>query len=74
MEVIINGIKYVPATEAVANTDAIIRGLMLSFYGELGETYEDKLDGVYVVVTDDNRFAHERTMHDVITDISKYIK
>ena len=73
-EVFINGVKYIPAKNVVANRDAIIRGLLKSFWGELGEEYneDDKADGVYCFVTDDPNYSGSRTVQQVADDIAEY--
>lgn len=54
-EVIIDGVRYVPATEAAPSIEAIARGLMARFWGEIGpETdWREAASGVYVYVNDD---------------------
>ena len=74
MKVIIDGVEYIPVKEAIANRDAIIRGLLKSYYGNLDETYdEDKMcRGIYVYVIDDPEFSRHRTVQQVIEDIAKF--
>ena len=74
MKVIIDGVEYIPAKEAIANRDAVIRGLLSSFWGELGKEYDenDKCSDVYVFVTDDSRFTGNRTVQQVADDIAKF--
>lgn len=77
MEVIIDGVKYIPAKEAIANRDAVIRGLMEQFWGNLGETYDenDKCNGVYCIVTDDpSRYNNPRTVQQVADSIAEFAK
>ena len=76
MEVIIDGVKYIPAKEAIANRDAIIRGILNSFWGELGDTYDEdyKCDGVYCVVTDDPNYSTSPSVKDIADKIAEYSK
>ena len=54
-EVIIDGVRYVPATEAAPSIEAIARGLMARDWGEISpETdWREASSGVYVYVNDD---------------------
>ena len=76
-EVIIDGIKYLPAKEVDSNRDAIIRGLMSEFWGELGESYDEdeKCKGVYIVFTEEPNDYHNRLsvqgMADRITEYAQ---
>ena len=54
------------------NRDAVIRGLMSIFWGELGATYDeaDKCDGISVYVNDSGRGIPLLDMVDLIVDYS----
>ena len=73
MEVIINGIRYVPVMESNPNMNAIAKGLLTSFWG--GEPKDDKLkeemEGMYVSVND---WKEGVPIEDVLVDISNALR
>lgn len=67
--VIIDGVRYIPAKEAVANEKAIARGLLMQFWGIASdEDIEEMLaDGdVYVYVNDEGKGVKLRNALDDI--------
>jgi hypothetical protein len=71
-EVIIDGVRYVPAVDAVANSEAIIRGLLMEFWGVVSEntTLEEACRGVHVLVSDseyaiENGVPFERVLENI---------
>lgn len=76
MEVLIDGVKYIPAKDAIANRDAIIRGLLDMFWGELGESYDEdeKCDSVYCIITDSPEQQDYITVQEVADKIAEYSK
>lgn len=54
MDVMIEGVRYVPAIEATSNMRAIARGLIADFWGVVKDCdLEEKMEGLYVRVMDD---------------------
>lgn len=70
MEVIIDGVKYVPVMEANANMEAIARGLIYSFWGEAcnKSTLPEKMEGLTVRVFDDGK---GEPIENVLADIAR---
>jgi len=57
-DVIIDGVRYVPAIEAHPNMEAIAAGLISSFWGvvnERGDALKEKMEGLTVLVYDDGQ-------------------
>jgi len=72
-EVIIDGVKYIPAKEAVANRVQIIQGLLSDFWGVVkAEEVDEKSEDMYVIVTDSPPYEC-RTIEEVVNDIAKEI-
>jgi hypothetical protein len=71
MKVIIDGEEYLLAREVLANRDAIIRGLLSEFWGELGKTYneKEKCDGITVFVND---LGEGIPLLDIVNKIANY--
>lgn len=55
MEVIIDGVRYVPVIDSSADMKAIARGLLVSFWGHRvsDENLAEKMKGITVQVYDD---------------------
>ena len=77
MKVEIDGNVYVPATEAIANAEAIVRGLMDAFWGALpaNDDLKERADGLRVIVTDSPpRGWSGLSIDEVVAAIAKYSK
>lgn len=73
-EVIIDGVKYVPANIAVANSFAIKCGLMEFFWGtSTKDNIDEHWEGVRIQVSDDFRIKESSSIEEVLEEISKYI-
>lgn len=72
MEVIIDGVRYVPAIEASADMKSIARGLLASFWGHVGDDLAEKMDGITVRVFDDGQGEPiEKVLADIATELAK---
>jgi hypothetical protein len=70
VEVIIDGVRYVPVTEANPNMEAIAAGLISSFWGEVGrgDDLAEKMEGLTVRVYDD---GDGDSLESVLADIAR---
>ena len=74
--VIINGVTYIPAKEALANELDIAKGLLLKWYGECTDGKARELiddPTMYVCVSDDPEIGGE-SLRTVLDDIAKVSK
>lgn len=73
MEVVIDGVLYLPAKQVLANRDSIIRGLMSEFWGEIDKDYDEAkiCNGVFVYVDDNGQGIPLLRMVDIITKYSQ---
>ena len=56
MDVVINGVRFVPAIEANRDMRAIARGLIAEFWGCVKDSeLEEKIDGLTVRIMDDGQ-------------------
>ena len=62
--------------EAIANREAIIRGILHNYWGELGDRYDEDYhcEDVYCVVTDDPNYSHYPSVKDIADKIAEYSK
>ncbi len=76
MEVIINGMRYVPVTEANPNMKAIARGLLASFWGSVSDNdLAEKMEGITVRVFDDGKGEPiEKVLADIAEELAKQNK
>jgi hypothetical protein len=51
-EVMIDGVRYVPATDAAINMEAVIRGLLMSYWGVVAGPLDEAMSDVHVYVND----------------------
>lgn len=71
MKVVIDGVTYIPAKEAVANERVIARGLLLQFWGRASDEDIDEMlaDGdVFVYVNDEGKGV---TLRNALDDIAE---
>lgn len=66
MKVEIDGVLYVPVSEAHLSVDKIIRGLLMSCSGEVGDDLDDAMEGICVSVND---WGDGLPIEEVIKDI-----
>lgn len=73
MEVIINGIRYVPVMESNPNMNAIAKGLLKSFWGSFpkDDKLKEDMEGMYVCVND---WEAGIPIEDALADISKALQ
>jgi len=72
-EVIIDGVRYIPANHALANNLAIKRGLLEQFWGVCDPSeIDEKWEGLRVIVTDENRDNEGRDIADILAAIAGY--
>jgi hypothetical protein len=73
VEVIIDGVRYVPVVEANPNMEAIAAGLISSFWGEVGrgEDLAKKMEGLTVRVYDD---GVGDSLESVLADIARELQ
>ena len=59
MEVVIDGIRYVPAVDATSDMKAIAKGLLRCFYGQFfeitDENLREKMDRITIRVYDEGK-------------------
>lgn len=69
-EVIIDGVRYIPAKEAIANELAIAKGLLMFFWGTCTDERAKELinQDIYVYVNDNGDGEHIRTVLDEIAN------
>jgi len=70
-KVIIDGIEYIPAKEALANRDVIARALLSYFYGECSDNTLQELinnDTICVYVNDEGK---GNSLKEVLDEIAK---
>lgn len=72
MKVIIDGIEYVPVSEANPNYESIVRGLADQFgiYGPL----EEAIDGLWVEIREDPSCDNVLTVREVAAEIIRRIE
>jgi len=65
-EVIIDGVRYIPAAEVVVNSDDVAKALYRECWGDL-EMDDKDLDRLWVIVTDDrHEGGHSPTLRQFI--------
>ncbi len=78
LEVVIDGVKYVPADVAVANSMAIKRGLLEQFWGEVEpEEVDEKWSLVRLAVADSlvmDGYDDAWDIDEVLQHIAKYME
>lgn len=74
MEVVIDGVKYIPAKEAIANREAVVRGLLKCFWGSLGDSFDEdeKCEGLYLRITEGQQDHDDPTVQEVADLIAEY--
>jgi hypothetical protein len=74
MKVLIDGVQYVPVIKANTNIEAIAKGLIYQFWGDISENENlyDKLDGLYIRVYDDNiGYPIQNVLSDIVRELGK---
>lgn len=75
MEVIIDGVRYVPVVDAHPDMNAIARGLLKSFYGDVDKNDPDlaqKMESITVRVYDDGQGESiESVLADIASELGK---
>lgn len=81
MDVVIDGVKYLPAKQVLANRDAIIRGLMSEYWGDLMSEYwgdlpdeydeKDTCEDIFVSVNDCGDGIPLLKMADIISEYAQ---
>lgn len=74
MEVIIDGVRYAPVSEANPTINAIARGLLASFWGYIGDDKDlaDKMKGITIWVYDDGQGEPiEKVLADIAEELAK---
>jgi hypothetical protein len=70
-EVIINGVRYVPVSEASPDMEAITRGLLMSYWGIVSGSLAEAKSNVHVYVNDN---ATGQPIDLVLADIASAIR
>jgi hypothetical protein len=69
--VFIDGVEYIPAKQAIANEEAIRRGLIMQFWGSCSDIEQlNRICSVVRVIVTDSR-EYGATIDEVIADIAR---
>ncbi len=72
-EIYVDGVRYVPATEAAPSMDAITRGLLKQFWGECDDATLQRLKGEDYIHCYVNDNGQGPKLADVLADIAEAI-
>lgn len=75
-KVVIDGVRYVPASESIANADQVARALAETWAGPdiSAKDMREYMTYLRVVVSDDSDFEHHPTLQDFMATLREQLR